>query len=696
MLKKTLLKALVVALLAATVIACLCVVPAAAAETQYVTYRKSKAGLGASTAYSNSKFYRQLTNVPLTGDNATDVLAIALSQLGYLEGASTADLGGTSSGSRNDYTEMCRNTGSGSGYYWCAAFCSFSLWQARASDQNGTDDFAQYNQGNGNYIWCGISCTNWANNLTTAGVFKKSKYDGGSYTPKTGDLIFFKASDWGASHIGLIAYTDDKYVYTIEGNTNDGTGVVSNGIGVYFKKYTLDSSRIYGYGALSAKYKSNNSDVKVDFSGKNPTPGIYVNAYHNDKYLYADESCSSANALTTVPFNAQVEVTDVIAKYTPTTNNSDDEENLSLLKVKYTDAAGKTYEGYMKDNEYVRLIQISKAEHTHDYTNELVNDKYMINDATCTTKATYYKSCSCGLAGTETFTVGEVNPDNHTNVEFVYISNGDGTHSVKYACCAKVKDAAVLCSGGNKTCTEYAKCKLCEADYGDAPTHSFTISQNNTTQHWNKCENCDEISEKQNHSYDAEGKCICGDTQPVAAPGEENTTPSLPAAPGFNFDVGDKLPVDAEVLAKPIDVKSEEGKTILEKVEGYGYNKKKDVVIYDIHALSQGVKIQPNGMIAVTLEKPIDNVDNYVIYHMKDDGSIEIINTDVKDGNVSFEISSFSNFVFAERVDSIPGNGLSLGAIIGIVLAILIPTELIIFAIVWFVIKKKSFTDLFR
>ncbi len=42
----------------------------------------------------------------------------------------------------------------------------------------------------------------------------------------------------------------------------------------------------------------------------------------------------------------------------------------------------------------------------HEYNQEVVDQKYLVSAATCTSGAVYYKSCVCGLAGTETFTYG--------------------------------------------------------------------------------------------------------------------------------------------------------------------------------------------------------------------------------------------------------------------------------------------------
>ena len=53
--------------------------------------------------------------------------------------------------------------------------------------------------------------------------------------------------------------------------------------------------------------------------------------------------------------------------------------------------------------------------HTHIYDQEKATDGYKAADATCTSKATYYKSCSCGEKGTETFEYGELAPHSYTD-----------------------------------------------------------------------------------------------------------------------------------------------------------------------------------------------------------------------------------------------------------------------------------------
>ncbi len=341
--KKVLIKVLAATLAICTLVSC--VVFTSSAET-YVTYRT-----GANAAHANyksSNFYKNLMKVPLTGDGRTDVVAVALSQVGYEEANSLTGLGGTSGGS-NNYTEYCYNMGDwgsgygGSSYAWCATFVAWALYQSRCSNQMGYSYWCRNHTGDSSYIWCEVSCSQWANQLRRYGYFKYSAQNGGTYKPQPGDLIFF---DWaggssGEDHIGIVVYSDSSKVYTIEGNTSDSAGLEDNGGGAYFKSYSLSYGYITGYGVLP--YKTNSSVPDIDYSGANPTPGLYM-ATNSSKYVYPTETSTSYSH--TIPKYSMFEVTDIASN--------------GMLKVKAT-ISGSTVTGYIKNNSD-RVVQISTTQ----------------------------------------------------------------------------------------------------------------------------------------------------------------------------------------------------------------------------------------------------------------------------------------------------------------------------------------------
>lgn len=304
------------------------------------TYRT--ASNAASSSYKSGIYYQNFQRIPLTGDGRTDLLAIALSQTGYQESSSSSSLAGTS-GTSGNYTEYNYNMGdfgSGYSYAWCASFVAWSLYQSQNTNQNTMSAWCRNHTGDSAYIWREVSCSQWANQLRRYGYFKYSKQNGGSYTPQSGDLIFF---DWagGSSnedHIGIVVYSDSSYVYTIEGNTSDAEGLEDNGGGAYFKKYSLGYDYITGYGVLP--YKTDASVQKIDYSGANPTPGLYM-ATSSNKYVYASETASTHSW--TLPRFSLFEVTGICSN--------------GMVKATCT-INGSTVTGYIKNNSD-RIVQLT-------------------------------------------------------------------------------------------------------------------------------------------------------------------------------------------------------------------------------------------------------------------------------------------------------------------------------------------------
>lgn len=69
----------------------------------------------------------------------------------------------------------------------------------------------------------------------------RGRWQGNSYTPKAGDIIFFdwKNSDGIADHMGIVEKVDSNYIYTIEGNNGDACKEC---------KYKVTDKKILGYG----------------------------------------------------------------------------------------------------------------------------------------------------------------------------------------------------------------------------------------------------------------------------------------------------------------------------------------------------------------------------------------------------------------------------------------------------------------
>ena len=176
--------------------------------------------------YLSSTYYDNLIHLPRTGDKAFDTVAIALSQLDYHEGNSTADFDGENTAGYRNYTEYNHalgQIGGTYGYAWCAAFVSWCLEEADAADSAG-GLFA--------------SCTLWVEALQSLGQYSTRA---SGYIPKAGDIIFFRSPgvSRASDHVGLVRYVKGGRVYTVEGNSSDQ---------VSLRDYALGDTYIRGYG----------------------------------------------------------------------------------------------------------------------------------------------------------------------------------------------------------------------------------------------------------------------------------------------------------------------------------------------------------------------------------------------------------------------------------------------------------------
>ena len=111
---------------------------------------------------------------------------------------------------------------------------------------------------------------------------------------------------------------------------------------------------------------------------------------------------------------------------------------------------------------------------------------------------------------------------------------------------------------------------------------------------------------------------------------------------GGSFEEGSTL-VSNEIVAT-----TEEAAEVLAAIADQNYNKDGSVYIFDIYVTKDGKEVQPDGKVKVSIPVPNVEVDNYLVFHVKSDNSVESLVPTVADGKISFETSSFSYFVIAE------------------------------------------------
>ena len=207
--------------LLASLLVGVCILFTTAPATQALTPTYAVTG-----SYKSSKYHKNILGITKTGDKAFDTVAAALSQLDYHEGNGSADFNGANSAGSKNYTEYNRALGKIGGSYsyaWCAAFVSWCLDVAGARDSAG-GAFA--------------SCTLWVEKLQSLGLYSTRA---SGYTPKTGDLIFFRSAGTAraSDHIGIVRYVKNGRVYTVEGNSSNK---------VTLRDYKLSDTYIVGYG----------------------------------------------------------------------------------------------------------------------------------------------------------------------------------------------------------------------------------------------------------------------------------------------------------------------------------------------------------------------------------------------------------------------------------------------------------------
>lgn len=156
-----------------------------------------------SAAYESGKYYDALTQVALTGDQRTDMVNVALSQVGYQEGGSSPQLSGEVYGGVN-FTEY--GAWYGMQDMWCAMFVS---WCAHVCGIS-TDIVPKHS-----YTPNGLK---WFRNRGLA--HERAEIAAGEYIPQPGDLIYFRSSrnTNTTNHVGMVIGYENGYIHTVEGN----------------------------------------------------------------------------------------------------------------------------------------------------------------------------------------------------------------------------------------------------------------------------------------------------------------------------------------------------------------------------------------------------------------------------------------------------------------------------------------------
>lgn len=196
----------------------------------------------------------QNTEAMITMSKASEIVAIALAQIGYKEKASNKNLDdpAANAGSAN-WTKYARDlasagyyNGNKNGFAWCDVFVDWCFFKAYGKDE-------------GQRIQCqtgpyGAGCTYSMQYYQQQGRCDKN--------PKVGDQIFFRYSGSnGADHTGIVVEVSSSQIVTVEGNS--GNQVKKN-------TYARSNSTIIGYG--HPLYSETNTEETKSETAATPAP----------------------------------------------------------------------------------------------------------------------------------------------------------------------------------------------------------------------------------------------------------------------------------------------------------------------------------------------------------------------------------------------------------------------------------------
>jgi len=163
---------------------------------------------------------------------ASEIVAIALNEVGYKEKASNKNLDSkTANAGSSNWTKYARDlaaadyfNGNKNGYEWCAVFACWCFYKAYGAKEGQRIQCQTGPYGAG----CGFSMQYYQ---------QQKRFDS---TPKVGDQIFFRYSgSSGADHTGIVVEVTSSQIVTVEGNS--GNQVKKN-------TYSRSYSCIIGYG----------------------------------------------------------------------------------------------------------------------------------------------------------------------------------------------------------------------------------------------------------------------------------------------------------------------------------------------------------------------------------------------------------------------------------------------------------------
>ena len=130
------------------------------------------------------------------------------------------------------------------------------------------------------------------------------------------------------------------------------------------------------------------------------------------------------------------------------------------------------------------------------------------------------------------------------------------------------------------------------------------------------------------------------------------TTDELKSGMGVTL-TGGGFGKKAKLITEKVEMTEATVKSTIDKLpEEFKLLADEKMAAIDISVESDGVKVQPNGKVKVSVPAPIEGVEEYMVFHIRSENKVERLDCEFKDGMVIFETDSFSPYVFLDNSNS--------------------------------------------
>ncbi len=535
------------------------------------------------------------------------------------------------------------------------------------------------------------------NKANTASFSGGGVYSIGNFEMSGGSITGNEAGYYG----GGVFNTGSGYAFTMSGGSITGNQAYFGG-GVY-NGGTLnmsDSAKITGNNATDGSYNqggggvyncgtlnmSGTPQVSGNKKGGTITNGELSGGTDNNVYVYSGSH--SVTVQTPLGEGASVGITGTkgntaVSGTTVQTGFFCDDSATYHLEASQTfscltlaehsfDTWQSDENGHWKKCSRCEAIdEKTKADHSYDQT--VVNAVYLKSDATCTSKAVYYKSCVCGEKGTETFTSGGVDTNNHDFENGTWQSDESG-HWKKCSRCEAIdegtkadhsyddgKDAVCDTCGYTRTIRKSSGSGSSSASVGgNAGKVSVSVDLNGTTAEVAEIgkSSLEKIGTEKTVLIDVSSldKSVTGvklstDTLANISASEANGVEiKLPHAE-VQLDQQTLATVTKQATGSDVRLVVEPDKTArssLNTAQKKSLADMKNVVALEAYFVSNGVRISDFGGGAVELTIPYQAEGEVHAWYLREDGVCEPVTVHYDKQNARLTLFHFSHYIIAE------------------------------------------------